>query len=305
MKALLLKQPFCFLFSTGLNVISLPNQQRNHNAANQFLSNRTKPEISMCTGREQQIADHPLTRQAQERHSTIVPNLSPLHYINLTNGLELLSLSLPPSSIRFTRIQSSHCESGAYDKILSYLDNDLLFNLSLGRTCYIYDLGSRHKKMCIPRALFLGVEFVKWALAYLWFDAEYPHLVPEKVLVRGKNLVPFWRNDILMYKIGGDTKKRLRYYKPFVKEMGVNNIALHAVYGRCTEIDGCMPIHVKMARKWIEAQQDADEQVGEEWMQRNGLIIHDAERTFDDLVAIQSNLADATGENTLDDAQQR
>jgi hypothetical protein len=60
------------------------------------------------------------------------------HYVNLTNGLEgldALSQLVPPEELRFTRLQSSHCEAGAYDKILGELDHDLLWSLASGHTC--------------------------------------------------------------------------------------------------------------------------------------------------------------------------
>jgi len=219
--------------------------------------------------------------------------LSPRHFINLTNGIEALPYMeslISKEEVRFTRIQSSHCESGAYDKLLSSLDTELLFSLACGRDCYIYDFASRNKTCGVSRALFLGVEFIKWSLAYLWFSSESP-LVPDCALVRGKNTVPFWRNEVLQYKIGKDTKKRLRYFSTFAKEFEVKEIKLHGVYGRVSEIDGCKELHVKMVKDWLDG---AEAQVGDHgqhfnlWSAKFKLAQYDNRATANDLVRIQN-----------------
>lgn len=59
------------------------------------------------------------------------------HYVNLTNGIEALpalTSLIPPNELRFTRLQSSHCEIGAYDKILREVDHDMLWSLANGHT---------------------------------------------------------------------------------------------------------------------------------------------------------------------------
>ena len=104
------------------------------------------------------------------------------HFINLTNGLEILpslkkqvmrkSASIQDNKflrdgkgnegleekypymndfinireISFIRIQSSRCESNDLDGILSDLDHNLLINLALGIPCIVYDCGSRGTK---------------------------------------------------------------------------------------------------------------------------------------------------------------
>ena len=104
------------------------------------------------------------------------------HFINLTNGLEILpslkkqvmrkSLSIQNNKflrdgkdneaskkndpylnnfinireISFIRIQSSRCESNDLDGILSDLDHNLLIHLALGVPCIVYDCGSRGTK---------------------------------------------------------------------------------------------------------------------------------------------------------------
>lgn len=240
-------------------------------------------------------AAHALTAKHPQSRSKLLPNLTPRHFINLTNGIEALpdmSSLVPASELRFIRIQSSHCESCAYDKLLNSLDNELLFSLACGRDCYVYDFASRNKSHGIPRALFMGLEFVKWSVSYLWFTDDSDAL-PEKAFVRGKNTVPFWRDQVLPYKISKDTKKKVRYFAAFAKEMGVRDVKLHGVYGRVSEIDGCKDIHVKLVRDWLQEQlsdgaDDDDEMdtVGN-WISSRGYAQFKADCTGEELVSIQ------------------
>ena len=39
-------------------------------------------------------------------------------------------------------------------------------------SCVVYDFGSRDKKRGVPRALWYGTEFVRYALDWYWFDAK-------------------------------------------------------------------------------------------------------------------------------------
>jgi hypothetical protein len=38
-----------------------------------------------------------------------------------------------------------------------------------GYNCMVYDYGSRNKKRGVPRALWYGLEFVRFALNWVWF----------------------------------------------------------------------------------------------------------------------------------------
>lgn len=238
---------------------------------------------------------HPLASKSPEPPAEPLANLAPRHFINLTNGIEALPQMeslLPESELRFTRIQSSHCESGAYDKLLASLDNELLFSLACGRDCYVYDFGSRNKSRGVPRALFMGLEFIKWSVSYLWFKGDQD-AIPEKTLVRGKNTVPFWRDKVLPYMIAKDTKKKVRYFAPFAKEMGVNEVKLHGVYGRVSEIDGCKDIHVEMVKDWLARESgnredgDGDDNVVGKRIRSRGFAEFRAESTGEELVSIQ------------------
>lgn len=254
-------------------------------------------------GRRRRTQSHPLIQKYPTCWSS-PQALEPLHWVNLTNGVEMLpalSSQVPNHLIRFTRIQSSHCEAGAYDKLLQNVDNDMLLSLAVGRPCLIYDLASRNKNRGVSRALFLGLQFIRWAIAYLWFgaDPQTQHLVPSQVSIRGKNAVPFWRQSVLPYRVAKDTKKRIRYFMPYVSEMNTTNVKIYGIFGMPTSLDGCIAIHSKFIRDWVETQA-AEGQIEHsavqldipEWLSRAGFAVYDSESTCDELRELQNQLID-------------
>jgi len=79
---------------------------------------------------------------------------APLHFLNLTNGIEALpgltslvsAVGIPFEALRFCRIQSSHCEARDYYGVLESIDAEMLLLLALGYTVRVYDFGSRAKR---------------------------------------------------------------------------------------------------------------------------------------------------------------
>lgn len=63
------------------------------------------------------------------------------------------------------------CEVGDMEKVLTELDANFLMAAALGYSCLVYDFGSRDRKREAPRALWYGLEFVRFALNSLWFGA--------------------------------------------------------------------------------------------------------------------------------------
>lgn len=57
------------------------------------------------------------------------------------------------------------------EKVLTELDANFLTAAALGYSCLVYDYGSRDRKREAPRALWYGLEFVRFALNSLWFGA--------------------------------------------------------------------------------------------------------------------------------------
>ena len=98
------------------------------------------------------------------------------HFINLTNGIE--AIPLVKDNYSFIRIQSTTCEQKRWDFLIQDLDNNLLMNLALGNKCIVYDFGARKK---VSRALYQGVELLKFVLNKRWLDID---IVPN---VKGHN----------------------------------------------------------------------------------------------------------------------
>lgn len=252
-----------------------------------------KPQEQGQRSHDALTAAHALSTLYPTARAAPPAGLQARHFVNLTNGVEALP-ELLELDVRFTRLQSSHCESGAYDRILGELDTELLMALACGRSCYVYDFASRNKARGVPRAVFLGLEFVRWSLGWLWFREA-----ADRVMVRGKNVVPFWRDTVMPYRIDKVTKKKLRYYAPFAMEMGVREVALHGVYGRASVIDGCKGVHVKMVRRWLEEEErkgrtrDSGDVLDDDvaaWFAAHGLMVYDSENSDEDLVATQRAL---------------
>lgn len=135
------------------------------------------------------------------RHKSII-------YLNLTNGLEALPLV---DGYKIIRIQSTACEQKRWGYILADLDNGLLFDLAIGKNCYIIDYAQRKK---IPRALFQGVEWIKFVLNKVWLNREY------KPLIRGNDASRYFAEQYkLLDKI---TLNKIKYYKKFINTDEIN-----------------------------------------------------------------------------------
>eukprot|EP00899_Mesostigma_viride_P016720 jgi/Mesvir1/25049/Mv04487-RA.1 len=122
----------------------------------------------------------------------------------------LTALGLP---YQFCRLQSTLCEAaarGGLEKLLLELDPNLLLSLALGHTCFIYDYGSRNKKRGVPRSIWYGVEFVRFALHTLWFDAPPPHAP----ILRGHDVTAHFQRQVA--SLSKSTTKRLRYYRKWI-----------------------------------------------------------------------------------------
>ncbi|GLC37623.1 hypothetical protein PLESTB_001666900 [Pleodorina starrii] len=130
------------------------------------------------------------------------------HFVNLTNGIEALpmleELQLPYS---FVRIQSTACEQQNLEALVSELDANLLISLALGHCCLVYDCGSRGRDGT-PRALWYGLEFVRYTLSKLWLRQPCP------ALLRGKNVARNFDAHIRSFR--QSTVRRLQYYSKYL-----------------------------------------------------------------------------------------
>jgi hypothetical protein len=107
-----------------------------------------------------------------ERGWTISHPLDPMkHYINLTNGLEYLIYGIKPDG--FIRIQSTACEQKRWWDIILDLDYTFLLDITQNPVI-IYD-ASAHKN--VPRAIFQGLEWIKYVLHRRWLKQSYTPIV--------------------------------------------------------------------------------------------------------------------------------
>ncbi|KAK3240940.1 hypothetical protein CYMTET_49260 [Cymbomonas tetramitiformis] len=160
---------------------------------------------------------------ASDKERGIAFLTSARHFINLTNGIEALpvlqDLGLPYT---FVRIQSTACEQQNFEQLLNGLDSTFLLSLALGETCIVYDFGSRNKKRGVPRAIWYGVEFIHFALDYIWFGNIKP------AVLRGHNVEDTFK--VHVNNLSKSTKKKLKYYRQYIPEH-VHGVQILGIYG--------------------------------------------------------------------------
>ncbi len=128
------------------------------------------------------------------------------HFINLTNGIESLDrLGLDYSEVLFMRIQSSHCERHLWNRIIMETDHNLFMMLALGYECRVYDFGTNTE---MAKAIYMGVEWLKFVLNKRWFHKDYTPLA------KGRNISSYFTQEYA--KIDKPTKKKIDYYKKFI-----------------------------------------------------------------------------------------
>lgn len=153
------------------------------------------------------------------------------NYINLTNGVEAIPmLKFWNEDYRFIRIQSTTCEQKNWDRLIQDLDYDFLMNLALGHKCVVYDFGARKP---VPRAVYQGLEFVKYVLNRRWLGQEYiTNVNRSKNKERKNNCKDYF--DKCYQQLEDRTKKKLDYFLSYVNTEDIN---LECVT-ECTQHDG-------------------------------------------------------------------
>jgi hypothetical protein len=175
------------------------------------------------------------------------------HFINLSNGAEALPLleaaGVPSEQVSFIRVQSSHCEAQDYYGLLHNLDHNLLMHLALGFDCRVYDFGSRGnywevpaggadeagrvdgadtpsaELQYVPRALWWGLEWSRYALNSLW------RLETSTPLLRGYNVADLF--DTKLRVLPKPLYKRLKYYRSYLAP-GLQELRLSGYYAQTT-----------------------------------------------------------------------
>jgi hypothetical protein len=164
------------------------------------------------------------------------------HFINLTNGIEvipqLLANGVRENEINYIRLQSTHCESRNYNGIIESLDATLLMSLARGDICLLYDYGSRgtgsligedDEKYGIPRAYWMGVEYIRHTLASVWNLEESggKEATQVKRYVRGYNSGPHFDEQIAA--MPKTLRRKLKYFRPYV---ATRHLHLYPIYRR-------------------------------------------------------------------------
>jgi len=91
------------------------------------------------------------------------------HFLNLTNGIQAIQ-DYGLEDVRFIRIQSTACEQKRWEDILMTLSDDFLMSAVLGHECVVYDYGANKD---VPRAVWQGLEWVKYVLSRRWHGEIY------------------------------------------------------------------------------------------------------------------------------------
>jgi len=143
------------------------------------------------------------------------------NFINLTNGLQAIQdFGLDLKTVHFLRIQSTWCEQHRWDDILWTLSDDFLMFVAIGTHCRIFDYGAG--KDC-PRAIWQGLEFIKFALFRCWYNKEYN---PQG---RSRSSKDYFQEA---YKyLHPRVIRRLKYFTPFLKG-GINISAVTSITSR-------------------------------------------------------------------------
>lgn len=125
-----------------------------------------------------------------------------LIYLNLTNGIEYLKQF---NNVRYIRIQSTACEQKRWEYILSQISDDFLLNLAIGKMIIVFDTSARKE---VSRALYQGLEFIKWVIYKEWFDIDY------KADVKGYNCQQYFEEQYRT--IDKTIKKKYKYFRKFL-----------------------------------------------------------------------------------------
>lgn len=126
-----------------------------------------------------------------------------MNFINLTNGIQAIK-DYNLFDYRFIRIQSTACEQKRWEEILLTISDDFLMSVALGKNCIVYDYGANKK---IPRAIWQGLEWIKYALSIRWKGVEY------RPIGRASSCGPYFLKQY--ENLDKRTRSRLDYFKPF------------------------------------------------------------------------------------------
>lgn len=131
------------------------------------------------------------------------------HYVNLFGGIEWLpAIELGDrDTIKFCRIQSTALEQKRWDFVIRDLDHQLLFDLSQGLHCIIYDVSARKPE---SRAIYQGLVWVRFVLEYFWF-----HVEPARLSVRGQDATAYLYSQL--HALSNEAISKVKTYRKFLQ----------------------------------------------------------------------------------------
>lgn len=103
------------------------------------------------------------------RNGSVTEMAEVIHFINLTNGIQAIE-DYELSDYRFLRLQSTACEQKRWEDIIMTITDDFMVATALGHNCIVYDYGANKE---VPRAIWQGLEWVKYCLLKRWHNTEY------------------------------------------------------------------------------------------------------------------------------------
>lgn len=143
------------------------------------------------------------------------------YYLNLTNGIEAFKeMSECLFDCGYVRVQSTMCEQKNWNRIIQELDYDFLLNLAIGNKCIVVDYGANKP---IPRALYQGIEFIKYALNKRWFDIDTNVIIKRSITSQGNDSTNYFQYEY--NKLDDRTKKKLDYFKIFLNNDNVLDLS--------------------------------------------------------------------------------
>lgn len=163
-------------------------------------------------------------------------------YINLTNGIEAID-EYDLSDYSFIRIQSTACEQHLWDRLILDLDYDFLMNAAIGNECVIYDYGTNKP---VPRAIYQGVEFIKFVLNKFWYGVTKPAVLNKGRTASAQPIYMTKYFEQVYTNLSEQVHTKLRYFLPFLS--GSINI-------RCVTSPTCHDGHKQYYARIVTRQQ--------------------------------------------------
>lgn len=160
------------------------------------------------------------------------------YFINLSTGIEAIAEMefLQNTDIHFVRIQSSHCEAGAFEDILINLDANFLMYLALGYTCIVIDYGARSYT---SKAIRIGLEWIRYYLNIVWFNRRI------KPIINNKDVTEYFYENYIM--VSKKTRARIRYFRKFLQTDRINLIGM----SKSTIRDGDINFYLSTLNRYL------------------------------------------------------